>query len=163
MKKIISILAISLSVLTVNAQTPKDSLVERKIVSFMTTPIVTDLTIEEIQTGKSTNSNSPKYIVYPMDEYNQGAKPIKMKTISDFNRKKKDLEFKNFKYHHQIYKFIIADSSDRKSIKDAIVYLERKHFMGKEKNPKKSPFIYYTWKMEGSQVTLNVLSGSRDF
>ena len=162
MKKIISILAISLSVLTVNAQTPKDSLVERRIVSFMTTPIVTNLTIEEIQTGKS-NTNSPKYIIYPMDEYNQGAKPIKMKTISEFNRKKKDLECKNFKYHYQIYKFIIVDSSDRKSIKDAIVHLERKHFMGKEKNPKKSPFIYYTWKMEGSEITLNVLSGSRDF
>ena len=45
----------------------------------MTTPIVTDLTIEELQTGKVSN-NSPKYVIYPMDEYNQGVKPIKIKT-----------------------------------------------------------------------------------
>jgi hypothetical protein len=162
MKKLIFILSILLSALTINAQTSKDSLVEKKIISFMTTPIVTDLTIEEIQTGKS-NSSSPRYVIYPMGEYNQDAKPIKMKTISDFNRKKKDLESKNFKYQHQIYKFIIVDPSDKKLIKDAIVDLERKNFIGKEKNPKKSPFIYYTWGMEGSEVTLNVLSGSRDF
>ena len=162
MKKLIFVLSILLSALTINAQTSKDSLVEKKIISFMTTPIVTDLTIEEIQTGKS-NSSSPRYVIYPMGEYNQDAKPIKIKTISDFNRKKKDLEGKNFKYQHQIYKFIIVDPSDKKLIKDAIVDLERKNFIGKEKNPKKSPFIYYTWGMEGSEVTLNVLSGSRDF
>jgi hypothetical protein len=162
MKKLIFIPVILLSVLITNAQTPKDSLLEKKIISFMTTPIVTDLTMEEIQTGKTSN-NSPKYVVYPMDEYNQGVKPIKMKTLSDFNRKKKDLESQNFKYRYQIYKFIIADPLDKKSIKDDIVDLERKNFIGKEKNPKKSPFIYYTWEMEGSQVILNVLSGSRDF
>ena len=162
MKKLILIPIILLSALILHAQTPKDSLIENKIISFMTTPIVTDLTIEEIQTGKASNS-SPKYVVYPMDEYNQGVKPIKMKTISDFNRTKKDLEWKNFKYQHQIYKFTIPDSSDSKSMKDDIVNLERKQFMGKEKNPKKSPFIYYTWTIEGPWVILNVLNGSRDF
>jgi hypothetical protein len=162
MKKLIFIPIILLSALILNAQTPKDSLIEKKIISFMTTPIVTDLTIEEIQTGKASN-NSPKYVIYPMDEYNQGVKPIKMKTISDFNRKKKDLERKNFKYHQQIYKFTIIDPSDTKSIKDDIVYLETKEFMAKEKNPKKAPFIYYTWKMEESLVILQVISGSRDF
>ena len=162
MKKLIFIPIILVSALILHAQTPKDSLIENKIVSFMTTPIVTDLTIEEIQTGKASN-NSPKYVVYPMDEYNQGVKPIKMKTISDFNRKKKDLEWKNFKYHHQIYKFTIADPSDTKSIKDDIVNLERKEFMAKEKNPKKAPFIYYTWTIEGPWIILNVLNGSRDF
>jgi hypothetical protein len=162
MKKLIFIPIILLSALILHAQTPKDFLIEKKIISFMTTPIVTDLSIEEIQTGKASN-NSPKYVIYPMDEYNQGVKPIKIKTISDFNRKKKGLEQKNFKYHHQIYKFTIEDPSDTKSIKDDIVYLETKEFMAKEKNPKKAPFIYYTWNIEDSLVILNVLSGSRDF
>jgi len=162
MKKLIFIPVILLSALILHAQTPKDFLIEKKIISFMTTPIVTDLTIEEIQTGKASN-NSPKYVIYPMDEYNQGVKPIKIKTISDFNRKKKDLEQKNFKYHHQIYKITIIDPSDTKSIKDDIVYLETKEFMAKEKNPKKAPFIYYTWNIEDSLVILHVLSGSRDF
>jgi hypothetical protein len=154
MKKIISILAISLSVLTVNAQTPKDSLVEKKLVSFMVTPIVTDVTESELNGGN--DANSPKYVIYPMDRYNQGAVPVKMKNIIDLNRKKKELECKNFKYHYQIYKFNTTDNMK-------IISLERKHYNGKERNPRKSPFIYYTWRIEGSEVILNVLSGSRDF
>lgn len=162
MKNLIIIFAVTLSAFTSKAQNVKDSLIEKEMVSFMITPIVTDMSVEQIMSGVD-KQGSPKYVVYPVGEYNKEAKPVKIKNISDFNKKKKDLEAKNFKYMHQVYKFQIFEARSQKSIKDAIVYLERNHFNGKEKNPKKSAFIYYTWKSEGSQVILNVISGSRDF